>query len=149
MTRRVARRRSGSVLYLRGVPQTLVREAKAAAARRGITLTALVTETLAGALQGGPPGGTSHLKRPLPADFRESMAWFEAHRETLKRRYAGEYLAIVKNRVVDHDREFDPLARRVFARLGVRPIFMPRIPARRGEDDAEVINIPSPRLLRA
>lgn len=142
------RRKTGATLYLRGVPEELVREAKAVAARQGKTLTALVTETLAAALRAGP-GKRIGARRDLPPDFRKSMAWFEAHKKTLTRRYPGEYVAIVGTRVVDHDRQFDPLARRMFARLGVRPIFMPRIPAR-GERDAELtVNVPSPRLVRA
>lgn len=142
------RRKTGATLYLRGVPGELVREAKAVAARQGKTLTALVTETLAAALRAGP-GKRFGARRDLPPDFRKSMAWFEAHKKTLTRRYPGEYVAIVGARVVDHDRQFDPLARRMFARLGVRPIFMPRIPAR-GEGDAEpTVNVPSPRLVQA
>lgn len=143
------RRKTGATLYLRGVPEELVREAKAVAARQGKTLTALVTETLAAALRAGPAKRIGAVGRDLPPDFRKSMAWFETHKKTLTRRYPGEYVAIVGARVVDHDRQFDPLARRMFARLGVRPIFMPRIPAR-GERDAEpTVNVPSPRLVQA
>ncbi len=143
------RRKTGATLYLRGVPEELVREAKAVAARPGKTLPALVPETLAAALRAGPAKRIGAVGRALPPDFRKSMAWFEAHKKTLTRRYPGEYVAIVGARVVDHDRQFDPLARRMFARLGVRPIFMPRIPAR-GERDAEpTVNVPSPRLVRA
>jgi hypothetical protein len=123
-----------------------VREAKVAAARRGITLTALVTATLAAALRGGRDRGMPALPEGVPPDFRQSMEWFEAHKQRLTKRYPGEYLAIVGARVVDHDPSFDPLARRVFARFGVRSIFMPRIPAR-GERDAGIVNVPSPRLL--
>ena len=36
----------GATLYLRGLPRTVVRESKARAARRGITLTAYVAEIL-------------------------------------------------------------------------------------------------------
>jgi heme exporter protein D len=36
-----------TTLYLRGLPRQLVREAKAAAARRGSTLAALVSDSLA------------------------------------------------------------------------------------------------------
>lgn len=127
-----------ATLYLRGVPESLVREAKAAAARRGITLTALVSEALTRALQVGQAG-----EAELPPDLRAEMAWYEAHRDDLLKRYRGEYLAIVNRRVVDRDKTFGALAARVFERLGVRPVFMPKcVPGER------VVSIPTPRAAR-
>jgi anaerobic glycerol-3-phosphate dehydrogenase len=107
-----------TTLYLRGVPTSLVRELKAQAARRGLTLTALAIAGLTRAL------GTESQDdlKPLEAD----MAWYDAHQRQLLRRYAGEYLAIADRRVLDHDPDFSALARRVFAKVGVRPIFMPQ-----------------------
>jgi hypothetical protein len=127
-----------ATLYLRGVPAPLVREAKVAAARRGITLTALVAEALARCLDAAPPGGEE-----LPADLQAEKAWYEAHQKDLAGRYRGQYVAIVDQRVVDHDKAFGPLANRVFARFGVRPIFMPRC-----LDGDRVANLPSPRIAR-
>lgn len=149
MPRREAKPVANAVLYLRGVPQELVREAKAVAARRGTTLKALVTEALAAALRvdGGKP--RSAAADELPADFRAAMAWFEPRKRALAKRYPGEYVAIMGARVIDHDHKFDPLARRVFERLGVRPIFMPRMPRPGERDDAEVVHVPSPRVVRA
>jgi len=38
-----------------------------------------------------------------------------------------KYVAIVGRAVIDHDRDFEALAGWVFGRLGVRPLFMPRV----------------------
>jgi len=109
------------VLFLRGMPADLVREVKAVAARRGQTLTSIVAEALARSL--AVTGTTT-----APADeLRADMAWYRAHQTDLARRYQGQYVAIIDERVVDHAARFDDLARRVFARYGNRPIFMPRV----------------------
>lgn len=123
-----------ATLYLRGVPDSLVREAKSAAARRGITLTALVTEALSLAL-----GRDVGAEEGLPAELQNERAWFEARRGRLLARYRGEYVAIVNRRIIDHDRDFGALAARVFRRLGVRPVFMPRC-----VEGDRVVEIPSP-----
>jgi hypothetical protein len=72
------------------------------------------------------------------------MSWYEKHRRDLLRRHAGEYIAVVDRRVLDHDRDFAALAERVFARLGVRPVFMPRV-----EDGEARARVRSPRRARA
>lgn len=41
---------------------------------------------------------------------------------------------------IDHDADFDALAMRVFDRVGVRPVFMPRVVAHR-----EPVRVRSPR----
>src|SRR5207244_9521875 len=99
-------------------------------------LTALATTALTRAL------GTESQDdlKPLQAD----MAWYEAHRRSLLRRYAGEYLAIVERRVLDHDADFNALAARVFAKVGVRPIFMPQCLA-----TDHVVHLRSPRRVPA
>lgn len=125
-----------TTLYLRGIPSSLVRQLKAEAARRGVTLTALAIAGLTRAL------GTESQDDlgPLAAD----MAWYEAHRRQLLRRYAGEYLAIAGRRVLDHDPDFSALAGRVFAKAGVRPIFMPQCVA-----TDHIVHLRSPRRVSA
>jgi len=71
----------------------------------------------------------------------ESMRWFEANRERLLRRYRDQYVAVDRNQVIDHDRDFDVLARRIFAKLGTRPVFMPKVTV-----EERVVRIPSPRV---
>ncbi len=127
---------NNTTLYLRGIPKTLVRDLKARAARQGLTLTALAIAALTRAARTARPDDL----RPLTAD----MAWYKAHRRRLSRRYAGEYLAILDRRVLDHDPDFSALAARVFAKVGVRPVFMPRC-----RETDQVVYLRSPRLVRA
>lgn len=124
-------------LFLRNLPTELVREAKAAAARRGETLTKIVAEALARSL--GLVGET-----PAPAnDLDEDMVWYRKNRSRLLRRYRGQYVAIIDGRVVDHDGEFGALAGRVFKRFGNRNIYMPRV-----QTSEPVVRIRSPRIAR-
>ncbi len=132
----------GTTLYLRGLPEPLVREAKATAARRGVTLAALVADALQQVV-GAPPGGGAAASGDA-AGLAESMRWFEANRHRLLRRYRDRYVAIERGRVIDHDRDFDALARRVFARVGSRPVFIPKVTA-----EERVVAVPSPRLAGA
>lgn len=129
---------AGKALFLRNVPTELVREAKAAAARRGETLTALVTQALARSLR--VEDGTQNRADDLQRD----MVWYRNHRPNLLRRYPGEYVAIVDEAVVDHGRDFGTLAARVFARFGNRNVYMPRVQT--GEPAAR---IRSPRRSRS
>lgn len=123
-------------LFLRGMPTKLVREAKAAAARRGETLTTIVAEALTRSLA---VEGAIHDRSD---DLRHEMDWFEKHRAQLLRQYRDEYIAIVDRAVVDHGCDFDPLAERVFARFGNRNVYMPRV-----QDTAPEARVRSPRRL--
>jgi hypothetical protein len=112
-------------VYLRGLPSDVVREAKAAAARRGVTLAGFVAETLARALRQteARPGNKPESATDLSADMR----WYEKNRQALSREYGGEYIAVIDRKVVDHDESFEALAERVFASEGPRNIFMPLV----------------------
>ena len=126
---------STGTLYLRGVPRELVREAKAEAARRGMSLTAFAKEALARALGRAPAEDVDEIK-----SIRPDLDWFEANRKRLLRRYRDEYVAIVNRRVVDHDPDFGTLARRGFEKYGPRPIAIPRV-----TPEVRVIHLRSPR----
>ena len=119
------------------MPTELVREAKAAAAHRGATLTTIVAEALARSLgvDRQPLDSTDALDRDI--------AWYRAKRSMLLRRYCDEYVAIVDAKVVDHGRDFSALAARVFGRFGNRNIYMPRVQA-----DEPAARIRSPRRSR-
>jgi hypothetical protein len=131
---------SSGTLYLRGMPRQLTRDAKAEAARRGMSLTAFTKEALATALR-------QRAARPDHATgieaIRPDLEWFEANRQRLLRRYPDEYLAILNRKVVDHDREFAGLAQRVFTKYGVRSIAMPHVTAQE-----RVVQLRSPRIGR-
>jgi hypothetical protein len=128
-----------TTLYLRGMPTQVVREAKAAAARRGSTLASFVADALARRL-----AGVEALAETPDEGLTAEMAWYEANRASLVSAYAGEYVAIVEGAVVDHDRDFSALAARAFARFGLRGIYMPRV---LGQEPAARLR--SPRRARA
>jgi hypothetical protein len=136
MTTEVSMMAKGATLYLRGMPESLVREAKAVAARRGITLTELVREALRGVV--GEPADIGD-----ESVLEESVRWYRANHRGLLRRYRDQYVAIEGGKVIDHDRDFDALARRVFARLGNRPVFMPKVTG-----TERVARLPSPAVAR-
>lgn len=122
-------------LYIRGMPEEIARQARAAAALRGMTLSQLVSEALKEYLKVG--------FEPQRASIRDDCAWFETNRANLMADHAGEYLAIVDGAVVDHDAEFGALARRVFERFPGRAVFMPRC-----HSDGRPVKLRSPRLAR-
>jgi hypothetical protein len=124
-----------ATLYLRNVPAALVRKAKVKAAQAGTTLTAVVIDALERSLEEPAPTPVS-----ADDDLRESMRWYEEHRTSLLRRYRDEFVAIVDHEVVDHDADFEILAKRVFGRLGVRQVFMPRVTS-----EHERVRVRSPR----
>src|SRR2546422_14040 len=76
---------AGTTLYLRALPEALVREAKATAARRGITLAALVSEALQRAVGSEVGRGQSTRGKVTVQGLTESMRWFEENRERLLR----------------------------------------------------------------
>ena len=122
-----------TTLFLRGMPVSVVRRAKAEAARRGDPIGRVVSDAI-----------VKMLGEPAPSEegLAEDILWFEVNRARLSKRFRGAYVAILDQKVVDHDRDFEALARRAFARYGVRPIFMPRAMAER------VVRLRSPRVRR-
>jgi hypothetical protein len=134
-------RPEGKSVFLRNVPTSLVREAKAAAARRGETLTAIVAEALARSLR--VDGEADDRADDRADDLHRDIAWYRKERPQLLRRYRGEYVAIIDGAVVDHGRDFGALATRVFTRFGNRNVYMPRV-----QPDEPVARIRSPRRSR-
>jgi hypothetical protein len=134
-------------VYLRGIPSDVVREAKARAARSGITLAKFVADTLARAMDPSASDADSSFHRDESPGYNKYLdveaSWFLRNRERLERQYAGEFIAIVNQRVVDHDVRFDALADRVFRLRGSRDTFMPEVKAR-----AKTLHLRSPRLVR-
>jgi uncharacterized protein DUF5678 len=126
-----------TTLFLRGMPVRVVREAKAAAARRGSTLAKLVADTLERSLADDDGTDTD------PSDFDRSVDWFQKNRERLLAAYEDEYVAIAGARVIDHDGDFEALARRVFSQGETRVIYIPRVERR-----SRTLRLRSPRMVR-
>jgi len=76
-----------------------------------------------------------------PDDYELAREFFRRNRSELARKYAGQYVALVASKVIDHDEDFNALARRVFESGGVRPVFMPKL----GREE-RTIKMPSPRV---
>jgi hypothetical protein len=66
---------------------------------------------------------------------------FENRRSQLMRRYAGEYVAILGGRVVDHSKDDEALAARMFNKLGDAPFYIARV-----ERTSTIYELPSPEL---
>jgi hypothetical protein len=113
-------------LGLRRFPRKLARAAKKAASQREMTLTDFVALAVTQVLS--DPHGSSSVDLKLERD----LAWYESHRNDLATRYPeGENLAIVDQRVVDHDPNAETLASRLREKYGRRSIVMPQLGERR------------------
>lgn len=124
-------------VYLRGIEQRIVREAKAVAAREGVTLAALVERALAREIRSA---------RPAPSRVSEiarDVTWYEDNVASLLERFDGEYLAIVGQEVVDHDVDVEALASRIEAKYGSRSVYMPECRQTR-----RIVDVRSPRVAR-
>lgn len=73
-------------------------------------------------------------------DLHGDIMWYRLNRSTLVRQYPDEYVAIIDAAVVDHGRDFNALATRVFTRFGNRNIYMPRV-----QTSESTVTIRSPR----
>lgn len=122
-------------LYLRGLPERVVRDAKVEAARRGVTLAHFVADAIENEV------GDRESDAQLPEALQADAAWYEKNKQRLLKRHEGEYLAIVDGKVVDHDPDFSELSERIFADLGPRPIFMPRC-----VEAEEIVRVRGPRV---
>jgi hypothetical protein len=130
-------------VYLRGIPEEIVREAKAQAARRGVTLAGFVADTLARAMHESAKPVDVMIASTPDEDLEAEVRWYEENRAQLVRRYEGQFVAIVKQRVVDHDAAFDALAERIFKLRGPRDTFMPEVRAQ-----TPAVRLRSPRVAR-
>jgi hypothetical protein len=135
----MATKAASKAVYLRGLPAEIVREAKAAAARRGVTLAGFVAESLTRSLE----QYEAQPRADSGGDLRREQRWFERQRARLLRDHAGEYVAIVGEAVLDHDHDFEALAERVFTSQGVRDVFMPLVSA-----GQPALRVRSPRVQR-
>jgi len=95
-----------------------------------------------------PPGALAlpdpHVLRRVhggrPVEVGRCLTCCNIHYHMVVRAHSGEYVAIAGGRVIDHDVDFEALALRVFRRVGVGPVFMPRV-----EREARRMRLRSPR----
>jgi hypothetical protein len=102
------------------------------------------TWLLAGYYPGAWP---EHIKRAEPVTksaFEEGKAYFEKNKESLIRRFEGQYIAIWENDVIDSDTSFSSLAQRVYEKLGYVSIYMPFVTSKR-----RVLRFESPKYRRS
>lgn len=79
-----------------------------------------------------------------PADyakFQEARRYFQENKAQILEKYKGDFIAIIENAVVDHDKEFPALAKRVYEKFGYQTTYMPFV-----ESEPRVLRIPSPRV---
>lgn len=79
-----------------------------------------------------------------PADYvklQEARRYFQENKAQILEQYSGNFIAIVDNSVVDHDKEFSELAKRVYEKFGYQTTYMPFV-----EREPGVLRIPSPRV---
>jgi plasmid stability protein len=129
--------RATATLYMRGLPEPLVRRAKVAAARRGVTLKAIVADALQKVVEEEPVEEAAD-------ELEDDMRWYEVNKKRLLRRYEGQYVAIKGGKVVDADADFHALASRVFARMGRGSVLMPLVMR-----EERVVRVASPSVVRA
>ena len=73
--------------------------------------------------------------------FQEAKKYFQENRTQILEKYTGNFIAILDNAVVDHDRKFSELAKRIYEKFGYQTIYMPFV-----ESEQRVLRIPSPRV---
>lgn len=73
--------------------------------------------------------------------FQEAKRYFQENKAQILEKYRDNFIAILDNTVVDHDREFSELAKRVYEKFGYQTIYMPFV-----ESEPSVLRIPSPRV---
>jgi len=87
--------------------------------------------------QTSAPPAKSKTSDPLAAEQRA----FERQRARLLRRHLGQYVAFYRGRMVDHDKDDEAMAARLFAELGDVPFFIARV-----ERTPTVYDVPSPEV---
>ncbi len=75
------------------------------------------------------------------AEMQAERNAFERKRAQLMRRYPGKYVALLGGQIVDHDRDDEALAARMFKKFGDAPFYLARL-----EETPAVYELPSPEL---
>lgn len=73
--------------------------------------------------------------------FQDAKRYFQEHKAQILEKYSGNFVAILDEAVVDHDKNFSELAKRIYEKFGYQTIYMPFV-----ESKPSVLRIPSPRV---
>ncbi len=73
-------------------------------------------------------------------EFQRGKMFFEENKEKIINEYEGKYIAIFGRKVVESDKDFSVLAKRVYKKFGYQPIYMPKVTKKE-----QIARIPSPR----
>jgi len=71
----------------------------------------------------------SKVQSPPQYTFKQGKAYFERNRNSLMSQYLGKYVAIWDEEVLDSDKDFSPLAERIYRKLGYVPLYIPFVSA--------------------
>ena len=73
--------------------------------------------------------------------IEEAKRYFRENRAEILGKYRGMFVAVVENSIVDCDKDFSELAKRIYEKFGYQTIYMPFV-----ESEPSVLRIPSPRV---
>jgi hypothetical protein len=80
--------------------------------------------------------------RPMEEALGREQRAFQRQRTQLLRRYAGQYVAFYRGRLVGHEANDENLARRMFERFGDAAFYIARV-----EENPSVCELPSPETV--
>lgn len=80
---------------------------------------------------------SERIEDPLASQVKA----FRRQRMQLMKRFAGQYVALYGGRLVDHDKDDEALAARLYRKLGDAAFYIARL-----EDTPTVSEVPSPEL---
>jgi len=106
-------------MHLRGISAETKRLAKIEAARRGISLSAFVSDAILRATRAFESDAERRLA-PLTAE----RVWYEEHRDEIARKYRGKIVAIANSDVIFVGDRLVDVANEVRSRVGDRPVYV-------------------------
>ncbi len=106
-------------MHLRGISSETERLAKAAAARRGISLSEFVSHAILQATRAAESEAERRLA-PLSAE----RAWYDEHRDEVVEKYNGKIVAIANGEILVAGDSLVDVAGEVRSKLGDRPVYV-------------------------
>ena len=75
--------------------------------------------------------------------FDISKEYYKENKNDLLKKYKDKYIAIIGKKIVDSDKDFSELIKRVYKKYGYKNIYIPFV-----EEKEKIVNIPSPILIK-